>query len=45
MKMTISFQIVFVGNTMPDLSDMVPFHPVQVENLYLLVCEQVQMSR
>ena len=31
------------GNTMPDLSDMVPFHPGQVENFYLLVLEQVQM--
>ena len=31
------------GNTMPDLSDMVPFHPGQVENFYLLVLGQVQM--
>ena len=25
------------GNTMPDLSDLVPFHPGQVENFNLLV--------
>ena len=31
------------GNTMPDLSDMLPFHPGQVENFYLLVLGQVQM--
>ena len=31
------------GNTMPDLSDVVPFHPGQVENFYLLVLGQVQM--
>ena len=31
------------GNTMPDLSDLVPFHSVQVENFYLLVLGQVQM--
>ena len=28
---------------MPALSDMVPFHPGQVENFYLLVLGQVQM--
>ena len=31
------------GNTMPDLSNMVPFHPGQVENFYLLVLGQEQM--
>ena len=31
------------GNTMPDLSDLVPFHSGQVENFYLLVLGQVQM--
>ena len=31
------------GNNMPDLSDLVPFHPGQVENFYLLVRGQVQM--
>ena len=25
------------GNTMPNLSDLVPFHSEQVENFYLLV--------
>ena len=30
------------GNTMPDLSDLVPFHSGQVENFYLLVLGQVQ---
>ena len=30
------------GNTMPDLSDQVPFHSGQVENFYLLVLGQVQ---
>ena len=30
------------GNTMPDLSDLVPFHLGQVENSSLLVFEQVQ---
>ena len=29
------------GNTMPDLSDMVPFHSGQVENFCLLVLGQV----
>ena len=33
------------GNTMPDLSSMVPFHSRQVENFYLLVLGQVQMYR
>ena len=28
---------------MPDLSDLVPFHSGQVENVYLLVFGQVQM--
>ena len=28
---------------MPDLSDLVPFHPGQVENFYLLVLGQVHM--
>ena len=28
---------------MSDLSDLVPFHPGQVENFYLLVLGQVQM--
>ena len=31
------------GNTMPDLSHLVPFHSGQVENFYLLVLGQVQM--
>ena len=31
------------GNTMPDLSDMVPFYSGQVENFYLLVIGQVQV--
>ena len=31
------------GNTMLDLSDLVPFHLGQVENFYLLVRGQVQM--
>ena len=31
------------GNTMPDLSDLVPFHSGQVENIYLLVLGEVQM--
>ena len=31
------------GNTMPDLSDLVPFHKGQVENFYLLALRQVQM--
>ena len=31
------------GNTMPDLSNLVPFHSGQVENFYLLVLGQVQM--
>ena len=30
------------GNTMPNLSDQVPFHSGQVENFYLLVLGQVQ---
>ena len=30
------------GNTMPDLSDLAPFHSGQVENFYLLVLGQVQ---
>ena len=30
------------GNTMPDLSDLVPFHSGQVENFSLLVLGQVQ---
>ena len=29
------------GNTMPYLSDLVPFHSEQVENFYLLVLGQV----
>ena len=29
------------GNTMPDLSDLVPFHAGQVENFNLLVLGQV----
>ena len=29
------------GNTMPNLSDLVPFHSGQVENFYLLVLGQV----
>ena len=31
------------GFTMPDLSDLVPFHSGQVRNFYLLVLGQVQM--
>ena len=31
------------GNTIPDLSDLVPFHSGQVEIFYLLVLGQVQM--
>ena len=30
------------GNTMPDLSDLVPFHSGQVENFNLLVLGQLQ---
>ena len=30
------------GNTMPDLSDLVPFHSGQVENLNFLVLGQMQ---
>ena len=30
------------GNTMPDLSDLVPFHSGQVDNFNLLVLGQVQ---
>ena len=30
------------GNTMPELSDLVPFHSGQVNNLNLLVLGQVQ---
>ena len=30
------------GNTMPDLSELVPFHSGQVENFNLLVLAQVQ---
>ena len=30
------------GNTMPNLSDLVPFHSGQVENFNLLVLGQVQ---
>ena len=30
------------GNTMPDLSDLVPFHSGQAENFNLLVLGQVQ---
>ena len=30
------------GNTMPDLSDLVPFHSGQVENFNLLLFGQVQ---
>ena len=33
------------GNTMPHLSDLVPFHSGQVENYYLLVLGQVQMYK
>ena len=33
------------GNTMPDLSDLVPFHSGQVENFFLLVLGQVQMYK
>ena len=29
------------GNTMPDFSDLVPFHSEQVRNFYLLVLGQV----
>ena len=43
-KNRIFFQITQgCGNTMPDLSDMVPFHSGQVENFFLLVLGQVQM--
>ena len=31
------------GNTMPDLSNLVPLHSGQVENFYLLVLGHVQM--
>ena len=31
------------GNTMPDLSNLVPLHSGQVKNFYLLVLGQVQM--
>ena len=31
------------GNTMPDLSDLVPFHSGQVEKFNLLVLGQVQI--
>ena len=30
------------GNTMPDLSGQVPYHPGQAENFYLLVLGRVQ---
>ena len=33
------------GNTMPNLSNLVPFHSGQVENFYLLVLGQVQMYK
>ena len=33
------------GNTMPDLSDLVPFHLGQIRNFYLLVLGQVQMYK
>ena len=33
------------GNTMPELSDLVPFHTGQVENFYLLVLGQVQVYK
>ena len=33
------------GNTMPDLSDLVPFYSGQVENFYLLFLGQVQMYK
>ena len=33
------------GNTMPDLSNLVPLHSGQVENFYLLVLGQVQMYK
>ena len=33
------------GNTMPDSSDLVPFHSGQVENFFLLVLGQVQMYK
>ena len=36
------FLIQGCGNTMPDLSDLVPFHSGQVENFNLLVLGQVQ---
>ena len=29
------------GNTMPDLSDMVPFHPGQVEKGYFHLCPRM----
>ena len=32
------------GNTMPDLSDLVPFHSGQIRNFYLLVLGQVKMN-
>ena len=35
-------QIQGCGNTMPDLSDQVPFHSGQMEIFYLLVLGQVQ---
>ena len=38
-----SRQLQGCGNTLPDLSDLVPFHSGQVENFYLLVLGQVQM--
>ena len=33
------------GNTMPELSDLVPFHSGQIENFYLLILGQVQMYK
>ena len=33
------------GNTMPDLSDLVPFHSGQVKNFNLLVLGQVQKDK
>ena len=33
------------GNTMPDLSDLVPFHSGQAKNFYLLVLGQEQMYK
>ena len=38
----LTYDIQGCGNTMLDLSDLVPFHSGQVENLYLLVLGQVQ---